>query len=103
MKRRNMGLAMLMAAISSSVATAQFGLNYQFAVARYNTNGSLDNTFDGDGRVITDFSSSSYEIVEAVAIQKDGKIVTAGSVIGFWRAITPMAAWTRRLILTAKC
>ena len=26
-----------------------------FALARYNTNGSLDTAFDGDGKVTTDF------------------------------------------------
>ena len=26
------------------------------ALARYNTDGSLDNTFDGDGKVLTDTS-----------------------------------------------
>jgi len=80
-QRRFIGAAILLATLGSSVATAQFGLNYQFAVARYNTNGSLDNTFDVDGRVITDFPGSTYEIAEAVAMQKDGKIVTAGSVV----------------------
>ena len=31
--------------------------NYDFAVARYNTNGSLDDSFDVDGKVTTDFAS----------------------------------------------
>jgi len=47
-----------------------------FAVARYNSDGSLDNTFNGDGRVTTDFGSSDYGY--AVTIQPDGKIVVAG-------------------------
>jgi uncharacterized delta-60 repeat protein len=52
--------------------------NGDFAVARYNTNGSLDTTFDGDGKVTTVLSTSTNE-AEAVAIQSDGKLVVAGS------------------------
>ena len=47
-----------------------------FALARYHPNGSLDTTFGGDGRVITDFVSHSAAF--AVALQPDGKIVAAG-------------------------
>ena len=45
-------------------------------MARYNSDGSLDTNFDGDGRVITDFTANS--IGYSVAIQADGKIVAAG-------------------------
>src|SRR5687767_5219095 len=45
----------------------------QIAVARYNTNGSLDTTFGGTGRVFIDH----YQIAIDVAIQPDGKIVVA--------------------------
>jgi len=51
---------------------------HDFALARYNMDGSLDTTFDGDGRVTTDFAGGSDEAF-AVAIQSDGKIVAAGS------------------------
>jgi uncharacterized delta-60 repeat protein len=47
-----------------------------FAVARYNSNGSLDTTFDGDGRVRT--SISLFDSAYDVAVQADGKIVAAG-------------------------
>lgn len=50
---------------------------YQFALARYNTNGSLDTSFDGDGRVTTALGSSG-DSAFALAIQSDGKIVAAG-------------------------
>ena len=49
-----------------------------FAIARFNTDGSLDNSFDGDGRVTTDFNGAS-DALEGMAIQSDGKIVAAGS------------------------
>ena len=53
------------------------GTNQNFAVARYNGNGSLDTSFDGDGKVTTDFFGFA-DRAEAVAIQPDGKIVVAG-------------------------
>jgi len=52
-------------------------MEFDFAVARYNSNGSLDTTFDGDGRVTTDLSGSTDQ-ANAVAIQPDGKIVAGG-------------------------
>jgi uncharacterized delta-60 repeat protein len=54
------------------------GNNIDFAVARYNTNGSLDSTFDGDGKVTTNIGIWN-DIGYSVAIQSDGKIVVAGS------------------------
>ena len=51
--------------------------NYDFALARYNADGSLDTTFDTDGKVTTDFGPS-FDVAYAVALQPDGKIVVAG-------------------------
>jgi uncharacterized delta-60 repeat protein len=48
-----------------------------FALARYNADGSLDATFDGDGRVSTSFGSS-YDTVSSIAIDSSGRIVAAG-------------------------
>jgi len=50
---------------------------FDFALARYTTDGSLDPTFDGDGKVTTDFAGA-YDSARGVAIQGDGKIVAAG-------------------------
>jgi len=47
-----------------------------FAMMRYDSDGSLDPSFDGDGRVITDFGA--FDESFAIAIQPDGKIVSAG-------------------------
>lgn len=55
------------------------GSNYNFAVVRYNLNGSLDDSFDADGKVITDFGFGDDE-ARAVAIQSDGKILVGGTV-----------------------
>jgi len=48
-----------------------------FAVARYNTDGTLDTTFGNGGRVRTDFPGLAA-VPSAVVIQADGKIVVAG-------------------------
>jgi uncharacterized delta-60 repeat protein len=60
------------------VGSAYNGSNDNFAIARYNSNGNLDTTFDGDGKVVTDFGSGSAG--HDVAIQTNGKIVVAGEV-----------------------
>ena len=50
-----------------------------FALARYNSIGTLDTTFSGDGIVTTDFSSSTEDSARAMAIQRNnGRIVVAG-------------------------
>ncbi len=49
-----------------------------FALARYNPNGSLDPTFSGDGLVTTTFTTVSSDQVTAVAIASNGTIVAAG-------------------------
>jgi uncharacterized delta-60 repeat protein len=52
-----------------------------FALARYNRDGSLDTSFDGDGKVTTDFGSP-FDVALGVAIQPDGRIVAAGTAAG---------------------
>jgi uncharacterized delta-60 repeat protein len=54
------------------------GTNDDFAVVRYNTDGSLDTSFDTDGKVTTGFGAANTDIANAIAIQTDGKIVVAG-------------------------
>jgi uncharacterized delta-60 repeat protein len=49
-----------------------------FGVARYLTNGGLDNTFSGDGKVFTSVGDGNQSVATAVALQADGKIVVAG-------------------------
>jgi uncharacterized delta-60 repeat protein len=50
-----------------------------FALARYNTDGSLDPTFGTGGKKITDVGSSSDDQIRAVLMEKDKKILVAGS------------------------
>lgn len=49
-----------------------------FALARYNSDGSLDTTFGSAGKVVTDFDATHRDQANAVAIQSDGKIIAAG-------------------------
>jgi len=49
-----------------------------FALVRYNANGSLDTTFDGDGKVTTAIGTNG-DYGYSVTVQPDGKILVAGS------------------------
>ena len=53
----------------------------EFALARYNADGTLDATFDGDGMLTTAFATGPGVggVALDVAIQPDGRIVAAGS------------------------
>jgi uncharacterized delta-60 repeat protein len=51
--------------------------SHDFALVRYNANGSLDTAFGTGGKVRTDFSGRE-DRPAAVAVQKDGKILVAG-------------------------
>lgn len=59
------------------VGTSNAGGTLDFAMARYNTDGTLDTAFDTDGMVTTDFAGGADQ-AWAVAIQTDGAIVVAG-------------------------
>jgi uncharacterized delta-60 repeat protein len=48
-----------------------------FCVLRYNSNGSLDLGFSGDGKVVTPMGGSDSNVYE-VLLQPDGRIVVAG-------------------------
>src|SRR5436190_151795 len=55
--------------------------NASFALARYNTDGSLDTSFNGTGKVTTTFPNA-YASATSAAIRPDGKIVAAGGLSG---------------------
>ena len=52
------------------------GVADNFAIARLKTDGTLDETFSGDGKLVVDFGF--HDEAHAVAIQPDGKIVVVG-------------------------
>jgi uncharacterized delta-60 repeat protein len=51
-----------------------------FALARYNVDGTLDTTFGGTGRVITQFLFGFTDYINDITLQADGKIVAVGEV-----------------------
>jgi len=62
--------------------TRHFGVRasnpYDFALARYNANGSLDTSFGAGGHTSTDFGGFD-NVATGVALQPDGKIVATGT------------------------
>lgn len=57
---------------------AHSGTNIDFFVARFNSNGTSDNSFDGDGKTLTAIGSGDDHAF-ALTIQNDGKIIVAGN------------------------
>ena len=53
------------------------GATVDFCVLRYDSNGSLDQTFGVEGRVLTDFADGA-DFAQGVAVQLDGRIVVGG-------------------------
>ena len=51
---------------------------WTFGLTRYLANGTLDSSFDGDGRATTDFGTGDDEAYSVVLQPADGKIVVAG-------------------------
>jgi uncharacterized delta-60 repeat protein len=54
------------------------GRGYDFGLARFNSDGTLDTSFGSGGKVATDISGAS-DFAHSVVLQPDGKIVVGGS------------------------
>ena len=54
-----------------------YGRGARFGVARYRTNGTLDASFGGDGKVTTNLTTG-IDFAYDMALQADGKIVVTG-------------------------
>lgn len=52
--------------------------DYDFAAARYSSDGRLDASFGNGGKVSTDFGNDGFDRARAAALQPDGRIVAAG-------------------------
>src|SRR5262249_3794930 len=61
--------------VAGSATTASGGID--FALARYNTDGTLDTGFGSGGKVTTDFNGREDRIF-AVVVEPNGQIVAAG-------------------------
>jgi uncharacterized delta-60 repeat protein len=55
------------------------GRRIDFAVRRYLSDGAPDAGFGSGGRAVTDFGAGSWDSAREVALQRDGRIVVAGS------------------------
>ena len=64
------------------IVAAGVAARLDFALARFNADGTLDATFGSEGNVRTDFSGKS-DSAFAVTIQPDGMVVAAGSTGAF--------------------
>lgn len=62
--------------VTVGTAYPSSGNGWYFAVVRYNSDGTRDSSFDGDGGVVTDLDEMGFAF--AVAVQLDGKIVVGG-------------------------
>ncbi|RYX80306.1 hypothetical protein EON83_29255 [bacterium] len=68
--------------------------NNNFAILRYNSNGTLDTSFSGDGIDVRDAGRNGQDIAKGVAIQSDGKIVVGGD-----DALFSGSTYTQRFVL----
>jgi hypothetical protein len=50
--------------------------HFRFALARYTNPGDLDNTFSGDGRVVTDFPLNPDAVASGLPTDAAGKLAT---------------------------
>ncbi len=55
----------------------------EIVLARYNKDGSLDRSFGVGGEVLTDFGDDTSATAAGVAVDRNGRIVVAGTVSGF--------------------
>jgi len=56
------------------------GGELDFGIARYHADGTLDQSFGGDGKALVDFGAN--DVLRDMAIQSDSKIVAVGSTTG---------------------
>lgn len=59
------------------VAGRSYSTGWDFAIAKYNANGTIDTTFGISGKNVVDFSNR-IDLVNGMAMQSNGKIVVVG-------------------------
>ena len=64
--------------VAAGASASHMNSDFAFALARYNADGTLDNTFGTNGTVRSVIGSGSDDQAYSVAIQSDGRIVAAG-------------------------
>ncbi|HEY0428294.1 MAG TPA: FG-GAP-like repeat-containing protein [Pyrinomonadaceae bacterium] len=63
------------------VGDSDGGGYYDFLIARYNANGTLDTSFGTNGRTKTDLGNGYQDGASGAALQPDGKIVSVGAAL----------------------
>jgi len=80
--------------VAGGLSNASNPTSNDFALARYNPDGSLDTSFGAGGFVLTDFGGQ--ELIIALVQQADaGLPLSTAARISPWRVTTRMGAWTR--------
>lgn len=69
-------------------------LDFDFAIVRYNSNGTLDSGFGTNGILLSDFNSVSNE-ARSLQIQSDNKFIVAGTINGDAVSVNPNFAIAR--------
>jgi uncharacterized delta-60 repeat protein len=64
--------------IIAAGASEQAGSQWDFAMARYNVNGSLDTSFGSGGIVLTNLGGGNNTAIDGIALQPNGQILVAG-------------------------
>ncbi|MCM8597201.1 MAG: putative Ig domain-containing protein, partial [Candidatus Accumulibacter sp.] len=89
---RSYAVAMQNGKIVAAGASDQIATSQDFALARYNSDGSLDTGFGRDGTVTTDIASN-WDEASAMAVQNDGRILLAG------RSVVQMSHASRTVVV----
>lgn len=82
-----------------AAGTAQVGGEKEFAIARYNADGTLDKSFGNDGVVTTAIGTDSQAF--ALAVQTDGNIVVVGQAFDGSRVDFALARYNDNGVLDA--
>ncbi|MFI5170825.1 MAG: hypothetical protein ACHQFW_00455 [Chitinophagales bacterium] len=56
----------------------EYGSTQKYVIARYLTDGTLDNTFNGTGSNVHNIGTDLLDVIYSIGLQDDGKIVAAG-------------------------
>ncbi|MBK7856865.1 MAG: hypothetical protein IPJ79_20015 [Bacteroidetes bacterium] len=63
---------------AGGLSSPSMGANAKMALARLNIDGSLDNSYNGNGKLLIDLQTSSNEKINCIYVQTDGKLLIAG-------------------------
>jgi uncharacterized delta-60 repeat protein len=82
----------ILVAASNGISLSE--LDFDFAIVRYNSNGTLDSSFGTNGILLSDFNSVSNQ-AGSLQIQSDNKFIVAGAINGDAVSVNPNFAIAR--------